>query len=55
MIFVSATIAVNSVCAGKQGGGNFSGINALITTQEGVWLGRISVYGAAELNLLKLI
>ena len=55
MIFVSVTIAVNFVCAGKQGGGNFSGINALITTQEGVWLGRISVYGTAELKVLKLV
>ena len=55
MIFVSATIAVNFVCACKQGGGNFSRINALITTQEGVESRRISVYGSAELNLLKLV
>ena len=36
MIFVSAMIVVNFVCADRQEGGQFGGINALITTQEGV-------------------
>jgi hypothetical protein len=36
LIFVFTTIAINFVYAGRQEGGQFSRINALITTQEGV-------------------
>ena len=47
MIFVSATLVVNFVCAGRKGG-QFGGINALMTTQEGVRLERTSRYGIGK-------
>jgi hypothetical protein len=56
MIFVSATIAVNFVCADREEGGQLSGINALITTQEGFqWRMDITVVRTVKLNLPKLV
>ena len=53
LIFVFTTIAVNFICVGKQG--QFSGINALITAQEGVqWWMDIGGWNR-EIELLDLV